>query len=56
MVVHAIISDSVDVETAFICEALPVSLIGMNSEMMKEYIQFCADRWLEFAAFLTPFV
>ena len=33
-------------EKQFICEALPVSLIGMNSVLMGEYIEFCADRLL----------
>merc|ERR1712085_206708 len=30
----------------FVCEALSVDLIGMNSRMMSEYIEFCADRLL----------
>jgi ribonucleotide reductase beta subunit family protein with ferritin-like domain len=42
--VHRIIRDAVDVETSFICEALPVSLIGMNSDLMREYVRFVADR------------
>jgi len=42
--IHAIITDGVDIETEFITEALPVRLIGMNDEMMKEYIHFVADR------------
>jgi ribonucleotide reductase beta subunit family protein with ferritin-like domain len=42
--IHAIIRDGVDIETEFITEALPVRLIGMNDRMMKEYIQFVADR------------
>ena len=32
------------IETEFICEALPCKLIGMNSQMMIQYIQFVADR------------
>lgn len=43
-VVHQIIKDGVDIETEFITEALPVRLIGMNDSMMKEYIQFVANR------------
>jgi ribonucleotide reductase beta subunit family protein with ferritin-like domain len=43
-VIHAIISDGVAIETEFITEALPVRLIGMNDAMMKEYIQFVANR------------
>lgn len=42
--VHSIIKDAVDIETEFICEALPCRLIGMNSALMTQYIQFVADR------------
>jgi len=45
-IVHDIITDAVSVEQEFITESLPVSLIGMNAEMMKEYIEFVADRLL----------
>ena len=45
--VHAIISDAVRIEKNFICEALPVSLIGMNAELMSQYIEFVADHWLD---------
>ena len=34
------------VRKEFVCEALPVSLIGMNSKLMSQYIEFCADRLL----------
>ena len=44
--VHAIVGEAVEVEKAFVCDALPVSLIGMNAELMREYIEFCADRLL----------
>lgn len=44
--VHEIVSDAVRIEKEFICEALPVSLIGMNSEAMSSYIEFVADRLL----------
>ena len=43
-VIHQIIRESVEVETNFICEALPCRLIGMNSELMSQYIKFVADR------------
>jgi len=39
-----IIKEAVDIEKGFICEALPCRLIGMNSKMMSEYIEFVADR------------
>lgn len=42
--VHEIIKEAVEIETEFICEALPCRLIGMNSQMMTQYIQFVADR------------
>jgi len=42
--IHEIIKEAVDIETEFICDALPCRLIGMNSEMMTQYIEFVADR------------
>ena len=44
--VYEIIKGAVDIEKEFICEALPVSLIGMNKDLMRDYIEFCADRLL----------
>ena len=42
--IYEIIKEAVEIETEFICEALPCRLIGMNSQMMTQYIQFVADR------------
>ena len=42
--IHDIIKEAVEIETEFICQALPCRLIGMNSDLMTQYIQFCADR------------
>lgn len=42
--VYEIVKEAVDIETEFICEALPCNLIGMNSELMTQYIKFVADR------------
>jgi len=42
--IHKIIKEAVNIETEFICEALPCRLIGMNSTSMTQYIQFVADR------------
>jgi ribonucleoside-diphosphate reductase subunit M2 len=42
--IHELIKEAVDIETEFICEALPCRLIGMNSELMSQYIRFVADR------------
>ena len=39
-----IITESVEIEKEFICEALPCRLISMNSKLMKQYIEYCADR------------
>jgi len=44
--VHEIICNSVEIEKEFVSDALPVELIGMNSGMMCQYIEFCADRLL----------
>ena len=43
---HEIVRNAVAHETEFVCEALPVSLVGMNAEDMSTYIQFVADRLL----------
>jgi ribonucleoside-diphosphate reductase subunit M2 len=42
--VHEILKGAVACEKKFICDALPCSLIGMNQDMMTQYIQFVADR------------
>jgi ribonucleotide reductase beta subunit family protein with ferritin-like domain len=42
--IHAVIREAVVIEKEFICDALPCSLIGMNSKLMSEYIEFVADR------------
>ena len=39
-----IIQDAVEIEKEFITEALPCRLIGMNSDLMNQYIEFVADR------------
>lgn len=44
--VQEIIRTAVECESEFVTDALPVSLIGMNSDSMTQYIQFCADRLL----------
>lgn len=44
-VIHDMIAEAVDIETEFITESLPVKLIGMNTELMTQYIKFIAD-WL----------
>nr|XP_061808597.1 ribonucleoside-diphosphate reductase subunit M2-like [Nerophis lumbriciformis] len=44
--VKDIITKAVTIEQEFLSEALPVELIGINSSLMKQYIQFVADRLL----------
>ena len=43
---YTIVGDAVTHEKEFVCEALDVALIGMNAELMSQYIEFCADRLL----------
>ena len=43
---HALVREAVDIERSFVCDALPVDLIGMNSRLMVQYIEFVADRLL----------
>lgn len=42
----SIITEAVDLEIEFICDALPVNLIGMNQELMSQYVKYVADRLL----------
>lgn len=44
--VELIIKNAVEIEHEFVESALPVRLIGMNSDLMKQYIEFVADRLL----------
>lgn len=41
--VHSMFREGIDIELEFICESLPVDLIGMNSALMSEYVKFTAD-------------
>lgn len=45
-IAHDIFKEAVQIETEFITESLPVSLLGMNNILMTQYIQYVADRWL----------
>ena len=42
--IHEIILEATEIEKEFITEAIPCRLIGMNSALMKQYIEFVADR------------
>merc|ERR1712183_333169 len=44
--VQEIVRDAVEHEKEFVCDALPVALIGMNAGTMSQYIEFVADRLL----------
>ncbi|HMQ62914.1 MAG TPA: ribonucleotide-diphosphate reductase subunit beta [Flavilitoribacter sp.] len=44
--VKKIIMDAVEIEKEFVSDAIPVKLIGMNAELMQQYIEFVADRLL----------
>lgn len=41
-----ILTNALDIEREFITESLPVSLIGMNSKLMTQYLEFVTDRLL----------
>jgi ribonucleoside-diphosphate reductase subunit M2 len=44
--IEEIIKEAVEIEEEFICESLPCKLIGMNSNLMRDYIKYVADRLL----------
>ena len=44
--IHDIIKNAVDIEKKFILESIPCNMIGMNHELMSQYIEFVADRLL----------
>lgn len=44
--IYEIFDEAVEIECAFVKEALNVPLIGMNADLMCQYVRFCADRWI----------
>ena len=46
-VMRSIVKGAVDIEKQFVTDALPVNLIGMNADLMAQYIEFVADRLLQ---------
>ena len=44
--VHAMFHEAVDIETRFITESIPCNMIGMNNDLMAQYIKYIADRLL----------
>lgn len=45
-VIHEILKEAIDIEIEFINESLPCRLLGMNANLMSQYIKYCADRLL----------
>lgn len=43
-VIKRIVREAVEIEREFITDALPVRLVGMNADLMTQYIEFVADR------------
>ena len=44
--IYEIVKEAVEIEKEFITEAIPCRLIGMNTKLMQQYIEFVADRML----------
>ena len=44
--IRQIVQDAVEIEHEFVRDAIPVRLLGMNADLMCNYIEFCADRLL----------
>lgn len=51
-VVEKIITEAVEIEKRYFIDALPVALLGMNADLMNQYVEFVADRLL--VAFGNP--
>lgn len=45
-VVHALFKEAVEIEKEFITESLPCKLLGMNDDLMYQYIKYVCDRWI----------
>ena len=43
---HEIVSNAVAIEKEFVCDALSCALVGMNADLMSDYVEFVADRLL----------
>jgi ribonucleotide reductase beta subunit family protein with ferritin-like domain len=44
--VHDMFREAYEIENEFICDSLPCSVLGMNSDLMSQYIRFVSDRLL----------
>ena len=45
-VIDEIMTEAIEIEIEFITSSLPCRLLGMNSDLMTQYIKYCADRLL----------
>ena len=45
-IIYEIIKEAVEIEKEFITESIPCAMIGMNADLMKQYIEFVSDRLL----------
>ena len=45
--VHQIVKEATEIECEFVQDSLQVKLIGMNSDLMCDYVRFCSDRLLQ---------
>lgn len=45
--VHAIVKEATEIECEFVRDSLKVRLIGMNQDLMCDYVRFCADRLVQ---------
>ncbi|CCE63411.1 hypothetical protein TPHA_0E03210 [Tetrapisispora phaffii CBS 4417] len=45
-IVEKIVTEAVEIEKRYFLDALPVSLLGMNADLMNQYVEFVADRLL----------
>jgi ribonucleotide reductase beta subunit family protein with ferritin-like domain len=52
---RAIIKEAVAIEQEFVCQSLPVDLIGMNSRLMAQYVEYTADRIMKTFGFSTVY-
>lgn len=53
--IKTIVKEAVKIEQKFICDSLPCDLIGMNSKLMSQYIEYCADRLVNQAGYENIF-
>lgn len=49
--IHEMVREAMAVEEAFVRDAIPVALVGLNADDMVEYVRYCADRLLKDAGY-----